>query len=272
LDSQVEEQEILCQYLLGDLSAESQRSLEERLMTDGELYQELLMAEDDLVDQYLAGELSGRVREMFERRFLATPECRQKLSFASALRKCVATAEQSKPEAEKSEPSLPVWESLLHLLFRPRRPAVNWALAAALLLTVAAAGFMTFRAWRGRVAGGPEIAAHVFTAELKPGGVRGSGEEMRRITPPADANVVRLELDSPVGEGRGYHAALLVDGRTLLSRDDLESRERGGARYVLFDVPAELLTRGDYRVKLSRLAADGTTPEDVASYSFRVTR
>lgn len=271
MDSQVEEQEILCQYLLGELSAESQRSLEERLMADGELYQELLMAEDDLVDQYLAGELSGRVREMFERRFLATPECRQKLNFASALRKCVAAAEQ--PETEKSEPSPPVRGRLLHLLFRPGRPAVNWALAAALLLTVAVAGFMTFRTWRGRVAGGPEIAAHVFTAELKPGGVRGSGEEMRRITPPEDANVVRLELDSPVGEGRGYHAALLADdGRTLLSRDDLEARERGGARYVPFDIPAELLTRGDYRVKLSRLAADGTTPEDVASYSFRVAR
>jgi hypothetical protein len=273
LGLQVEEQEILRQYLLGDLPAESQRSLEERLMTDGELYDELLMAEDDLVDQYLAGVLSGGAREAFERRFLATPECRRKLNFASALRKHIAAAEPPRPEAEQSEPSPPARRSLLQILFPPGRPAVGWAWATVLLLAVTAASFVVVRTWRGRVTGGPEIAARVFNVELKPGAVRRSGEEMRRIAPPADAAVVRLELESASGEGRGYRATLLADdGRTLLSRDNLEAREQGGARYVPFDIPAGLLTRGDYRVKLSRLAAGDATPEDLASYSFRVAR
>ena len=270
---QVEEQDILRRYLLGELPAESQRSLEERLMTDGELYDELLMAEDELVDQYLAGALSGPVREAFERRFLAIPECRQKLSFASALRKQIAAAEQPQPEAEKSAPPPPVRTSPLHILFQPGRPAVSWALAAVILLTVTAGAFLIVRAWRGRDAGRTEIAARVYTAELKPGAVRRSGEEMRRLAPPENVNVVRLNLESPSGDGRGYRAILLADdGRTLLSRDNLEARAEGGALYVPFDVPAELLTRGDYRVKLSRLAADGATPEDLASYSFRVSR
>lgn len=273
MGSQVEEQEVLRRYLLGELSAESQRSLEERLMTDDELYDELLMAEDDLVDQYLAGALSGHVREAFESRFLATPESRQKLSFASALRKHVAAAPQPRTEAEKSEPPTPARRHLLHTLFGPRRPALSWALAAVLLLAACTAAFIMVRTWRGRAGGGPEIAARVFTAELKPGAVRRSGEEMRRIAPPEDATLVRLELESPSGDGRGYRASLLADdGRTLFSRDDLEAREEGGSLHVPFDVPAELLPRGDYRVKLSRLADGDATPEDIATYSFRVAR
>jgi len=273
LDSQVQGQETLRLYLLGDLPAESQRSLEERLMTDSELYDELLMAEDELVDQYLDGALLGRERESFERRFSATPECRRKLSFASALRKHIAAAGLPRPEAEKSEAPSPARWGLLHTLFRPERPAVSWALAAALLLTVAAAAFLTVRTWRGRV-GGPEIAARVFTAELKPGAAsRGGGEELKRVAPPADATVVRLELESPPGEEGGLRAALLADdGRTLLSRDGLEARKGDGARYVTLDVPADLLQRGDYRVKLSRRAGDAAAPEDIATYSFRVTR
>lgn len=281
MGSQVEEQDVLRRYLLGDLPAESQRSLEERLMTDGGLYEELLMAEDDLVDQYLAGTLAARAREAFERSFLATPERRHKLSFAAALRKYVATAErpqQRRPETEKSGPSTHARGRLLRGLFRPARPAVGWALAAALLLAAATAAFVAVRSWR---AGGPELAARVFIAELKPGAVRQAGEEMRRVAPPADASVVRLELqwpsgvglETPPGGGQGFRAVLLADdGRALLSRDGLEAREKGGARYVTFDVPAGLLTRGDYRVKLSRLADGGATPEDVASYSFRVAR
>lgn len=273
MGSQVEEQEILRRYLLGDLPAESQRSLEERLMTDGELYDELLMAEDELVDQYLAGALSGGARDAFERHFLATPESRRKLNFAAALRKHIAAAEPPRPEAEQSEVSLPERRTLFQILFPPGRPAVGWAQAAILLLVVTAAAFLAVRTWRGRGGDGPEIAARVFTVELKPGAVRQGGEEMRRIAPPADATVVRLELESPSGEGRDYRAALLADdGRTLLSRDKLEAREQGGARYVPFDIPARLLTRGDYRVKLSRLAADDATPEVLASYSFRVAR
>ena len=45
----------------------------------------------------------------------------------------------------------------------------------------------------------------------------------------------------------------------------------GGALSVHFDVPAELLTRGDYRVTVRGLTAAGAT-EDVSNYSFRVAR
>lgn len=266
MEPRVEEQNILRQYLLGDLPAESRRSLEERLMTDEGFYEELLMAEDDLMDQYLDGTLTGLTREVFEGRFLAVSEGRRKLRFASALREYVAAAEQPEPEPEEAGPVPPARGRLLRLLF-PERPALGWALAAALLM-VAAAVLVTVRNLRG-----PEVAARVYTAELRPGSVRQSGDDMKRIAPPPDAAVVRLELESSSEAGPGYRAVLLGDdGRTLLSRDGLETRERDGTLYVPFDVPAELLTRGDYRVKLSRIAADGATPEDLASYSFRVAR
>jgi hypothetical protein len=252
------------------LPAESRESLEERLMTDGELYDELLMAEDDLVDQYLAGSLSVEGLESFERNFLTTDERRRKLSFASAFRRYVAAAEEPTPSAESIARPEPPRRSLFSSLFNFGHPALGRALAAALVLALAVAAFVAVRSWRG--AGGAEVAAHVFNVELTPGAVRQAGDEIKRVTPPADATVVRLELESQSEDARGYRATLLSDdGRALLTRESLEARESGGARRVSFDVPAELLTRGDYRVKLSRRTADGSY-EDIASYSFRVAR
>jgi hypothetical protein len=270
LDSQVEEQKILRQYLLGDLPSESQKSLEERLLTDDEFYEELLMAEDDLVDQYLAGSLSGRQRDSFENRFLITPERWRKLNFASALRKHVARANEQ-PGAESADSARVPQRRLFPWVFHAPYPAVNRVLAVTFLLLVAVMAWVAVKTWRAHDVAETEVATHVFNVELTPGAVR-EGGRMKRITPPADGAVIRLGLDLPADDYPRYSGALQADdGRVLLSRDNLQARETGGAHSVSLDVPVEVLPPGDYRVKLSGVTAAGA-PEDIASYSFRVVR
>lgn len=79
----------LRKYLLGELPEAEQQALEERLMTETELFDLLQIAEDELIDDHLSGGLSASERSRFDGFFLSTPERRRKLSFAMALRRYV---------------------------------------------------------------------------------------------------------------------------------------------------------------------------------------
>ena len=80
----------LRQYLLGELTEEKRRQLEERLITDNAMLEKLLLSEDELVDDYVRGALSSHDQEKFSRHYLCTPERRQKVEFASVLRRYVS--------------------------------------------------------------------------------------------------------------------------------------------------------------------------------------
>src|ERR1700682_2490180 len=91
------EQETIRLYLLGQAPLEDSSKVEERLLTDGEFYQELLIVEEELIDRYLSGELSESERESFEPHFLLPPERQQKLRFARSLKKYVSFAGTAQP-------------------------------------------------------------------------------------------------------------------------------------------------------------------------------
>ena len=117
-------------YLLGELGPDERHRLEQRLMTDSDVFEELHRIEDELIDDYLEGGLSGRERERFENFFLAAPERKQRLSFAKSLKRYLA--------AHKSESGQQVPGSdFLHSFVHSRNLVLKWALAASILLMIA---------------------------------------------------------------------------------------------------------------------------------------
>jgi hypothetical protein len=116
--------------------------VEERLMSDSNLYEELLILEDETIDRYVRGEMSEGDRASFEGYFLESPEHRLKLRFARALSKYVngAAAEVGyiEPEASAPAPTLaaPDNPSRVRSPVEPRRfsfrpfqsPALNYVL------------------------------------------------------------------------------------------------------------------------------------------------
>ena len=148
MGSQAAQQIAIRQYLLGRLSQTEQGELEERLLADGVFYEELLIEEEELVDQYLRGELSVPESEYFETHFLQTPERQQKLSFAAALNKYITIEVVSNPDeqvhAEVPEPTVG-WRvfSLLHI----QSPVVGFALAATVLVILFGSSWMIVRNW-----------------------------------------------------------------------------------------------------------------------------
>lgn len=80
---------LIRRYLLGRLQEDELEQLEQRLMVDGELFDQVGLAEDEMVDAYVNGELPQSERGEFEASFLSTTEGRQQVAYAKALREHV---------------------------------------------------------------------------------------------------------------------------------------------------------------------------------------
>lgn len=95
-------------WLLGLLSHEQGDSLEQRLMTDPGAFNEIPIVEEELIDEYLSGELSERESVAFQSYFMNSAERRQQFRVAKAWRSYVEREDPFSrhidPEAE-NQPS-----------------------------------------------------------------------------------------------------------------------------------------------------------------------
>ena len=272
------EQETIRLYLLGQAPLEDSSKVEERLLTDGEFYQELLIVEEELIDRYLSGELSESERESFEPHFLLPPERQQKLRFARSLKKYVSSAGTAQPTEsiaakEASEDAMEVaapWPGKGSFFsFLPfGNPIVSYALTAAIVLIVGGAVWVVFNNWRTPAAREP---GRVLAVVLTPGLTRDDNGGIKRIAIAAGTDTVQLQLQIAGADQYQRYRALLAtnEGLEKLKSDDLKATTIGTIVAVPLQLPAGLLTRGDYYVKLSGLTPRGEY-EDVGRYSFRV--
>jgi hypothetical protein len=84
--------------------------------------------------------------------------------------------------------------------------------------------------------------------------------------------VVRLQLLLTESNYQGYRVALLTDERVeKFTWDGLSIQTALSEKVIDIGVPAELLTRGDYQLRLDGRTLDGDF-ESLDSYSFRVIR
>jgi hypothetical protein len=99
---EIEDERLIRQYLLDELSEEEQAKVQDRLLCDRQFFDRLVVEENELMDDYLRGALTRQREEKFESYFLASPERRQKLRFAKALKKRISEEALSKPRIEGS--------------------------------------------------------------------------------------------------------------------------------------------------------------------------
>jgi len=129
-NSQGHDDRELIQYLLGALSESDTERLDELSIADDQFAAHLDAAEHDLVDAYVRGALSGDTLRRFETHYLSSPAGRAKVAFARALRKHPTESAAVVPVATgEGGPRAP-------------RPLMQWGLAAAALVCLAAAGYL----------------------------------------------------------------------------------------------------------------------------------
>ncbi|HEV2828663.1 MAG TPA: CHAT domain-containing protein [Pyrinomonadaceae bacterium] len=124
------------------LSDDEQQTIEHRILTDADLFEELEITEDELLDEYMAGGLSENDRQHFKSKFLANPERIKKHRFAEALGRYRS---DQKKEVAKHWKLQHLISGLRQSFQRARTTALPLAQAAVILIVVG----VGFAVWRG---------------------------------------------------------------------------------------------------------------------------
>jgi hypothetical protein len=244
-----EDQSPIREYLLGTLTPDLQRKVEERLLTETEVMEELEVEEDELIDAYLSKKLNDGERDSFERHFMATAERHQKLSFARALKRYVtASAPQNVPSPPVSSP---FWNSQ------------NWALRASAAVVVI--GIMAGTVWHVRQPSSLTFATYALNISS---GNRADGTQSTKIPLPVNVDALRLRLMLPGLSSRTtrYRVELLGAKGETHALKAVEQDEQS----VVVEIPSTHLSRGLYALTVYATKEEGTEQRIRDSYLFTV--
>lgn len=295
----------LKKYLLGEFSGKELDEVERGFFADSDLLERLLVVEDDLLDQYARGELSPTERAQFERKWLATPGQRERLVNARVL---LAVTRAQRSAADDSKQFLSdKWTSWLGVL--SQRSALAFA-TLFLLVVTAGIGVRiwqrnaelkriqaesqlpqpkqpepqaTLEAQQSdekqqvlkpadspaipvRTERAPQVATFVLPMTL----TRGDSATTFALKPGIET--VRLQAQIAGGGYKTYRAELQsADGDHIQSLKGLKPQHTANGDVLLLNVPAKLLTRTDYILKVSGFTDDEHL-QDAGLYSFRIVR
>ena len=238
-------------YLLGKLADSEKEQIEQELLTNDDLFEEVLVVEEELFDEYIAGNLAHEDRARFELHFLTTPERQQGLRFARALDRYVTT--HASERSRVSRPFLPGFLSKHSRVF---------GLAASVVAIAFMAGALWFSFLRQTA---PPTFATV-TLVMSPN-TRDEGVQAVKIKPPAE-QTLRLYLVLPNSKlpAAGYHVQLLDVNGESRSLQVLGQQNQS----IIVEIPGSQLRGGQYALNLSVINADGTEQRIPGSYYFTV--
>ena len=136
-------EDLLRQYLLGQLPEEKAERIEMRLMADAAFRDALTDAEQDLADDYASGTLGASAMEGFESVFLAHPERRRLLAFSQALRRYIEVESAGITGTAQPRGARP---GLFDFL-RAQSPGFRLASASALLIIAVMIGTLAYQVY-----------------------------------------------------------------------------------------------------------------------------
>src|SRR5215213_5395782 len=84
-ESNQETAELMTRFLLGQLSDEERKTVEQRFLTDDEYFAQLLVMEDSLVDDYVFGRLNEEEQKQAELLFRSSAAAKKELKFTEDL-------------------------------------------------------------------------------------------------------------------------------------------------------------------------------------------
>jgi hypothetical protein len=246
-------------YLLGTLDRDQKTQFEERILTEPSVYDELLIDEEELIDQYVTGELSALEQQQFESHFLITAERQKNLRFGKLLQKYVTSHVEAPP--------VPVHS--FSFLQTPARRWVSLGLVAAILGAAAVIIIRGFVNRRQAASVVQQTTSRVMTVTLAPGSAGTQGSTAQRVNLPPHGVEVKLELELANPSFRNYKSELFRENKSLQISDALRIESKGEQRVVPFTVTGEMLSPGDYQVKLSGVLDSGAN-EFKDKYYLRV--
>jgi len=221
----------------------------------------------------VAGDLAALERQQFENHFLITAERQKNLRFGKLLQKY---ANSQIGLTEQEEPLIPVDHIHQQPIDPPfsllRAPAWRWSALAVMAAILGCAGIYFVRGLvNKREAAGvvQQTIPRVVTVTLVAGSTGSQTSTTQRVNVPPQGVAVKLELELTNPTFQNYKSELFRENKSLQISDELTIEKKNGQRVVPFTVTGEMLSPGDYQVKLSGVLDSGAD-EFIDNYSFRV--
>ena len=256
-------------YLLGTLDSALKAELEERILYAPEVYEELLIVEEELIDRYVTSGLSQLERQQFEAHFLITAERQNNLRFGQLLKRYLNSHSVADPAAAASshvEKSAPAPKPFM---FSPSlvssRPLITFCITGVVLLGVALLGWLTVRKPSTRST--QRNTDPVVVVTLAPGSL--ATATARQVNVPPKGYNLKLELELKNASFRNYKFELFRENKSVQSSAALPVEAKGQQYVIPLTITGEVLSPGDYQVKLSGVSESGAN-EFIQNYSFRV--
>ena len=243
------------QYLLDQLAEDQQQVLEQRLLTEDDLFEELEVTEAELLDEYVADELTPADRKQFEAYFLATPERRDELKVASGLRGYVTKKTIRDNAIQRSVPVAP-------------GKGTGWMGQSQLFRIAAIVAFVVIIAgafWIPRIGRQPTYASFTLTISNTN---RADSVPMTEIDRPLKADAARFSLKLPEAfdQAPRFRAELLKGSDETIRIETVALVDQA----AVIELPAEQLSPGEYALRLYAVNPDGTEQRINGSYFFSV--
>jgi anti-sigma-K factor RskA len=141
MSTNLNDEKLIAQYLLGELPEEKQVEIEDRAFSDKEYLATITAVENDLIDEYVCGDLTAAEQQRFESRFLASAERRKRVEFARALR--TVASEPTGPEKKVVQTAKTwSWRESVYAFLNGLNPAARLAFVAASILLVVGAAWL----------------------------------------------------------------------------------------------------------------------------------
>ena len=271
LNTTADNQEIR-HYLLGSLDGDRKTPLEERILSEPDAYDaELTIIEDELIHDYAFGGLSELERQQFETHFVLTAQRQKDLRFAQLLARYVKTQPVPVPQKNIAAAAIPHVEkvapahisSTFSLLPANRWPVLVFCIAGVVLLGITLLSWIAFR--RPPLQSVQQRAEPVVVLTLAPE----SNTTGKQVNVPPKGYDLKLELELANASFRNYKSELFKENKSLQTRGELKIESKGEQYVVPLTITGEMLSPGDYEVKLSGVSESGADAF-IEKYSFRV--
>ena len=141
---------------------------------------------------------------------------------------------------------------------------MTFCVAGVVLAGIVLLGWLTFR--RPLTRPNQPKPDPVVVVTLAPGSIQ-TGKKQVNV-PPKGYNL-KLELELKNASFRNYKFELFRENKSVQARGDLGVEAKGQQYVVPLTITSEVLSPGDYQVKLSGVSESGAN-EFIQNYSFRV--
>jgi hypothetical protein len=273
------EQYLIRKYLLGEVDEYEREQLEQKVITNPDYKEEVLIMEEELLEEFVNGTLSAPELNSFMKMYSSSPAQWRKVKIAQSLNKYAIehTAVVQPVAAPKS------WTRSLIKIFRTKSRFRQFSLAGLIMVLAVGGAVLVYWLMSRETRANYEAllklnqphseilqpAPSVVSVSLPPLLFRGTGEP-RNVTITNETRTVQLLLPDPSGGTHLFQATLKDSGAAeVFSLEDLRARQIDQRSVLVLQIPARMLTPQDYQLEISEKTPDGNY-ELPANYAVHV--